>query len=74
MLERAEVAVGGKIVKPAKGTLTRPRGRPKLDRPKEQVSVRFDPDVLDAFRKTGSGWQGRMNEALRDWLERRKRA
>lgn len=74
MLERAEIAVGGKVVKAAKGTLTRPRGRPKLARPKEQVSVRFDPDVLDAFRKTGRGWQGRMNDALRDWLERRKRA
>jgi len=32
---------------------------------KEQVAVRYSPDVLAAFR---SGWQTRMNEALRDWL------
>ncbi|WP_431065340.1 BrnA antitoxin family protein [Methylotuvimicrobium sp.] len=31
-------------------------------------SVRFD-DVLDAFKTTGSGWQTRMNEALKEWLK-----
>ena len=35
---------------------------------KEQVAVRYSPDVLAAFRSTGPGWQTRMNEALRDWL------
>jgi len=35
---------------------------------KEQVAVRYSPDVLEAFRSTGAGWQTRMNEALRDWL------
>lgn len=35
---------------------------------KEQVAVRYSPDVLAAFRATGTGWQTRMNEALRDWL------
>ncbi len=29
--DRAEIAVGGKVVRPAQGTLMRPRGRPKLD-------------------------------------------
>lgn len=43
-------------------------GRPKLERPKEQVSIRYDADVLDAFRASGAGWQTRMNDALRDWL------
>lgn len=32
---------------------------------KEQVSIRLDRDVLAAFRETGSGWQGRINTALR---------
>ena len=36
---------------------------------KEQVAVRYSPDVLAAFRATGRGWQTRMDEALRDWLE-----
>ena len=35
---------------------------------KEQVAVRYSPDVLAAFRATGAGWQTRMNDALRDWL------
>ena len=72
MLARAEVAVGGKVVRPAAGTLTRPRGRPKLANPKQQISVRFDPDVLAAFRKSGPGWQQRMNDALREWLDRKR--
>jgi uncharacterized protein (DUF4415 family) len=41
-----------------------PGKRPK----KEQVAVRFSPDVLAAFRATGRGWQTRMDEALREWL------
>lgn len=36
---------------------------------KEQVAVRYSPDVLAAFRSTGPGWQTRMNEALKDWLK-----
>jgi uncharacterized protein (DUF4415 family) len=71
-LQRAELADGGKVLRPAKGTLTRPRGRPKLQDPKQQVSIRLDPDVLKAFRKMGQGWQGRMNDALREWLARKR--
>jgi uncharacterized protein (DUF4415 family) len=40
---------------------------------KESVTVRFDRDVLDAFRATGPGWQTRMNDVLRDWLKEQKR-
>lgn len=32
---------------------------------KALVSLRVDRDVLDAWRATGSGWQGRMNDTLR---------
>lgn len=72
--DRAEVAVSGEVIKPAEGTLMRRRGRPKLDAPKRQVSVRLDPDVLQGLRGLGAGWQGEMNSALREWLERRRRA
>jgi uncharacterized protein (DUF4415 family) len=41
------------------------RGRPKSANPKEAVSLRLDPDVLEYFRKSGPGWQSRINEALR---------
>jgi uncharacterized protein (DUF4415 family) len=32
------------------------------------VAIRFDRDVVQAFRATGKGWQTRMNDALKDWL------
>ncbi len=41
------------------------RGRPKLDKPKQHVSLRLDPDVIERFKASGPGWQGRINEALR---------
>ena len=47
----------------------RPRGRPAGSGKKELVSVRYDTEVLDAFRKSGEGWQTRMNDALKDWLK-----
>lgn len=43
------------------------RGRPVGSR-KEQVAIRFDHDVLAAFRAAGPGWQTRMNDALKEWL------
>ncbi|MFL9922132.1 BrnA antitoxin family protein [Paraburkholderia fungorum] len=43
-------------------------GRPPKENPKEQVSVRYDADVIAAFRSTGDGWQTRMNDALRTYL------
>lgn len=44
-------------------------GRPKLANPKEAVTVRYDSDILERFRASGDGWQTRMNNALRDWLQ-----
>ena len=41
------------------------RGRPKAEITKKSVTLRLDPDVLEIFRATGKGWQGRMNAALR---------
>jgi uncharacterized protein (DUF4415 family) len=44
------------------------RGRPAGSGNKEQVAIRFDNEVLTAFRSAGPGWQTRMNDALKDWL------
>ncbi len=44
-------------------------GRPAGSGNKEQVAIRFDKDILEAFRGTGRGWQTRMNEALKEWLK-----
>lgn len=46
----------------------RPRGRPKADVTKEQISLRLSRDVLDRFRETGAGWQTRIDEALKEWV------
>src|ERR1700678_1706161 len=32
---------------------------------KRQVTMRFDADVLEFFKTSGRGWQGRMNAVLR---------
>ncbi len=32
---------------------------------KEVVTIRLDPDVIEAFKADGPGWQSRVNEALR---------
>ena len=47
------------------------RGRPPGSGKKQAPTVRFDTDVLTAFKATGRGWQTRMNDALRDWLKER---
>lgn len=44
------------------------RGRPRKARPKEAVSIRLSPEVVEAFRAKGPGWQTRIDEALKDWL------
>ncbi|AME23350.1 MULTISPECIES: BrnA antitoxin family protein [Burkholderiaceae] len=45
------------------------RGRPRAETPKVQLTVRYDADIVDKFKATGDGWQTRMNDALRDWLQ-----
>lgn len=56
----------------AKEMLKLKRGRPVADKRKELVSVRYDPEVLEAFRASGPGWQARLNAALADWLKTHK--
>jgi uncharacterized protein (DUF4415 family) len=63
----AQLSIGGKVVREAVGTWTRP-GRPLSENPKKQVTLRLDPDVLEAFRATGKGWQSRINTELRKAL------
>lgn len=47
----------------------RQRGRP-IGSDKESTTIRFDRDILAAFRAGGPGWQTRMNTALREWLKK----
>lgn len=45
------------------------RGRPPSAAPKEHVNIRLDADIVQSFRRTGDGWQTRLNNALREWLD-----
>ena len=44
------------------------RGPQKAPR-KIQTAIRYDADIIDAFKSSGPGWQTRMNNALREWLK-----
>jgi uncharacterized protein (DUF4415 family) len=50
------------------------RGRPKSDNKKLLVSVRYSPEVVAYFKSTGAGWQSRMDEALREYIEQHRAA
>lgn len=52
----------------------KPLGRPRLESPKVQLTVRYDADIVEAFKATGDGWQTRMNDALREWLKTHRAA
>ena len=33
------------------------------------LSVRYSQEVVEYFKSTGEGWQTRMDEALKEWVE-----
>lgn len=41
------------------------RGRPPIPNPKQAIKLRLDAEVIAAYRKTGAGWQTRINDDLR---------
>jgi len=49
------------------------RGRPKSERTKQLVSVRYSREVLAYFKSTGEGWQSRMDRVLREYVMRHSR-
>jgi len=40
--------------------------------PKQQITLRLDPDVLAFFRKGGRGYQTTINAVVRKYVEARK--
>ena len=52
---------------PELAKIIRSRGQrgPQKAPTKQQVTLRLDKDVVERFRATGTGWQSRINEALR---------
>jgi uncharacterized protein (DUF4415 family) len=50
------------------------RGRPPKEDKKVMVSIRLEPKLVDAYRSTGRGWQGRMRDTLEAHAPKVKRA
>ncbi len=45
------------------------RGRPLGSGTKAQITLRLDVDVVEKFRASGEGWQTRINDALKSWVQ-----
>ena len=45
-------------------SIQRSRGRPRIEKPKEAVTLRVDPDTLARFKASGKNWRSRMAEVL----------
>lgn len=39
-------------------------GRPRSENPRQLISLRLPPEVIERWRATGPGWQTRMAERL----------
>ena len=65
--DNATPMIGDRIVDRDEYTAAVKRvGRPKAQVTKVAVKLRLDPDVLEALRATGAGWQTRVNSILRE--------
>lgn len=63
--DRAVITEGGGVDATLAGLRRRgPNKRPR----KQQVAIRFSPEVLAYFRAQGPGWQTRMDEALKAFI------
>lgn len=63
--KRAELKNGNQVIR---------AGRPKLENPKEKVTIRFDAEIVDYFKSTGKGWQTRLNDAVKEWMKEHVKA
>lgn len=48
-------------------------GRPRSEKTKVSTTIRLDPEVIEAFRRNGPGWQSQINSALKEWLASRNK-
>jgi uncharacterized protein (DUF4415 family) len=61
----------GRVTTPSQ-IMARRAGRPVgtfKAAPKVPTTIRLSPEVSAAFRATGSGWQTRIDAALKEWLK-----
>ena len=70
---RAQITIGGKVIREATGTLTK-RGRPPMGHaPKQQVTLRLPGEVIAYFKAGGPGWQTRVGEVLASYTAKASR-
>jgi uncharacterized protein (DUF4415 family) len=50
------------------GMMRRP-GRPLGSGTKKQITLRLDTDLVEKFKASGSGWQTRINDVLKSWMQ-----
>jgi uncharacterized protein (DUF4415 family) len=73
-LKRGIWAIDGQIVSEEKGReafAKRLRGRPigsVSKSPKKLTTIRLSAEVIEQFKAAGSGWQTKIDLALKDWL------
>ncbi len=48
--------------------LLRPRGRPRVEFPKERINIRLSQEVIQHFKSAGKGWQTRIDDALQQFI------
>lgn len=60
---------GYDVVRKALAAKRKPGQRgPQVAPTKQLVSVRYSPEVLAFFKAGGTGWQTRMDDALKQWV------
>ena len=45
-------------------SIKRSRGRPKIESPKEAVTLRLSPTTVEKFKASGEDWRAKMAKAL----------
>lgn len=45
-------------------SIKRSRGRPRVESPKEAVTLRLAPDIVAKFKAAGDDWRAKMAKAL----------
>lgn len=70
-----------RMMRPAKDVLSKhllnalPRRRgergPQKEPKKISITVRYSPEVVHYFKKTGEGWQVRMDKVLKNYVKKK---
>ncbi len=65
--KRGTFTIGGKTVSKEEGmaAIRKRMGRPPVEVKRPTLNMRVDPDVLEALKASGKGWQTRVNAILR---------